>query len=454
MAQQMNNFERRLENVRLSMAADSLMVIPAQESKIRNRDTHFPYRGHSHTLYLTGVNEEELALIITHDELHIFAQGRNAERERWVGRVRGHEYFTSLYANITGKVVLHEASDFVKTFPSLAKGKKILYYDFGERLDYDRKFMAALNEIANFSRKGIFAPRTITRASEILSECRLFKDAGDIEAMREAARISVDAHNQVREIIQNATGSVSELALKAQIENLFMTGGASRLAYPSIVAAHDNATVLHYEGVEGRAKTGELILIDAGAEYQGYASDITRTTCVGGTMPVLKRDLYALVLDAQQIAISKSVAGESLESLHLGAIDILSQGLLDMGFFNSVPKRHKDPKTEKIDEVEEKTLVRLNSLDEVKELEYYNLFYMHKTSHYLGLDVHDVGDYYKDKESRHLEKGMVITVEPGLYFPMEYEFLSAEARGIGIRIEDDVLITEISNEVLTAGAHK
>lgn len=452
----MSLYARRIEKVRKAIESDAILVLPAQEAKIRNRDTHFSYRAHSHTIYLTGINEEELSLIISHDELHVFAQIRNPERERWVGRVQGHDYFLSLFSELSGKVILHDSGDFIKSFGELAKGKKKLYYDFGEHVDYDRKFLGALNEIANFSRKGIFAPRTITRASEILNECRIIKDDFDLDQMRQAAAISVRAHNAVRERILAADKPISEILLKAEIENAFMAGGAPRLAYPSIVAAHENATILHYEGSSGSAKPGEFVLIDAGAEFQGFASDITRTTCVGGAkmIPGLNADLYNLVLASQQAAIAKSVAGTTIENIHETAVDILCDGLLEMGFFKSVPQRKKDLKTEKIEEVEGRPLIQVNSREEIKALEYYNLFYMHRTSHYLGLDVHDVGDYYHNFKSRALVSGMVITVEPGLYFPNEYEFLRPEARGIGIRIEDDVLVTATGNEVLSAGALK
>lgn len=447
----MNIFCERVGRIRQRMEPGSLLLVPAGPAKIRNRDTHFPYRANSDTIYVTGVNEEELCVVVTPDELHIFAQVSNPERERWVGKVKGHEFFLELFYPLGGKVILHESSAFKKIFSELLKGKKCLYYDFGADTKTDTEILGMLNEISGFARKGIYAPRRLIRASEILHELRLLKDEHDLEAMRTAAQISAAAHNAASERIESSD-RVSEFEIKALIEHEFMRQGADRLAYPSIVAGGANATVLHYEGTAGMAAAGDFMLIDAGAEILGYASDITRTTLVGGRKKAsqLKIDLYDLVKAAQRQAIAKSRSGETVEAVHQAAIGVLAGELLDMGFFKKVPLRRKDEKTGKIEEAKERTLISADSLDEVMEMEYYNLFYMHKTSHYLGLDVHDVADYYQNGESRKLEPGMVITVEPGLYFPEEYEFLGPEVRGIGIRIEDDVHITPDGNEILTA----
>jgi Xaa-Pro aminopeptidase len=444
----MEIFRDRINRVQRLMTADSILVLPAAEAKIRNRDTHFPYRAHSDLLYLTGVNEEELGLILTNDTLHIFAQTRNPERERWVGRVKGHEFLLGLLGNAgAAKTFVHEAHEFEKQFCELAKGRKTLYHNFGESPQLDGKLFQILNELENFSRRGVVVPRTVVRASLLLNECRLIKDAYDLECMRAAAKISAAAHNKAQDLIEAAAnGELGEFEIKALIEHEIMKAGADRLAYPSIVAAGANATVLHYEGTRGAAQKGDFILIDAGCEYRGYASDITRTTLAGGRAQAssLKGDLYDLVLAAQQAAIVKTKPGNSIEAVHAAATDVLSEGLFAMGFFEKVPLRQKDAK------VDPRVMTRLTSLAEIKEFEYYNLFYMHRTSHYLGLDVHDVGDYFIGGESRPLAAGMVITVEPGLYFPEEYDFIAAEARGIGIRIEDDVLVTDAGNEVLTS----
>jgi Xaa-Pro aminopeptidase len=263
--------------------------------------------------------------------------------------------------------------------------------------------------------------------------------------MRRVAKLSAAAHNAVQEYIFSAEGEVSEFAVKALIEYEFMRQGADQLAYPSIVAAGANATVLHYEGTSSSAQPGEFILVDAGAELEGYASDITRTTPVGGFSRAsgLKRELYDLVRTAQQAAIAHARPGNTIEAVHQKAIDVLCEGLLQLGLFNRVPDRSGGKE-------DRSRLIQLKSKAEVAEHEYHTYFYMHKTSHFLGLDVHDVGDYHIAGKSRMLEPGMVITVEPGLYFPPEYDFLSPEVRGIGIRIEDDVLITHAGNEVLTA----
>ncbi len=445
----MQIFNERISRVQQKMQSGSLLVIPPAPHAIRNRDTHYSYRGYSDTLYLTGINEEELALIITNDQLFIFAQTRDAERERWVGKVCGHDFFKERFADAPFKTEIFEPRQFERQAADLAKGRDVLYYDFGLQSDLDRRLFGVLHEMALYSRKGERGPRQIIRSSEILHELRLFKDAHDLDCMRKAAAISSAAHNAARAHIEAAHGGTSEYEIKALIEHAFMAGGADRLAYPSIVAAGANATILHYERTQSYAQPGELVLIDAGAECEGYASDITRTTPAGGWQKAgkLQKDLYDLVLESQKAAISATQKGTPIETVHSAATDVLSAGLFEMGFFKNVPV------FKKTDGRVDFQTVKVDSLHEVREGEYLKHFYMHRTSHYLGLDVHDVGEYYEHGKSRGLKPGMVITVEPGLYFPPEYDFLPAEARGIGIRIEDDVLVTEEGNEVLTAACH-
>ncbi|HRP68013.1 MAG TPA: aminopeptidase P N-terminal domain-containing protein [Turneriella sp.] len=448
----MDIYTDRIRRVRARMQENSILLIKAAPPVIRNNDTYYPYRAHSDILYLTGVNEEELSLLITQDAVYVFARVRDAERERWTGFVKGHAFYQQLFSALGDKnIFLHETKDFSKIFSDQILSKQILYFDFGIDPALDAQILGVLQNARRFARRGVQVPPTITQASTILSECRLFKDAHDLLCMREAARISSEAHNKTIEFIESWRGNtLDEFCVKALIEHEFMKLGADRLAYPSIVAGGKNATILHYENTEGTAPKGAFILIDAGCEYKGYASDITRTTVTGGKNfeSALQKELYALTLKAQTEAIRQTKAGSTLDSVHDAAVDVLARGLLEMGFFKSVPLRKKDEK------VDTQTLISVTSIDEIKELEYYNLFYMHRTSHYLGLDVHDVGSYYHNGKSRALENGMVITVEPGLYFPEEYDFIPAEARGIGIRIEDDVLVTQEGNEVLTQACRK
>ncbi|MBS0616570.1 MAG: aminopeptidase P N-terminal domain-containing protein [Spirochaetes bacterium] len=435
---------QRVQRLMAAMREDSILLLPAAPAAIRNRDTFFPYRASSDILYLTGVNEEKLSLLITKDALHIFAQERDVLRERWVGYVKGHEYFHESFATLGVDVKVHGVGRFETEFREQVKNKKFLYYDTGFAQATDTLLLGILAELAAASRRGVYVPDTIIRASSLLAELRLFKDASDLTHLRRAAAIAASAHNKARELIHATHGELSEFQVKALIEHEFMAAGADRLAYPSIVAAGANATILHYEGTAGTANSGDFILIDAGCEVEGYASDITRTSSVGNSASPLQRDLHALVLSAQRAAIAAAVSGTTIDAVHAAAVDILSDGLLSMGFFKSVPKR-------KAGEAPlDSELVNVTSRDEIREMEYYNLFYMHRTSHYLGLDVHDVGDYYEQGKSRALQPNMVITVEPGLYFPREYHFIADEARGIGIRIEDDVLVTADGNEVLTS----
>lgn len=431
--------------VQKNMQDNSLLFVPAGRPRLRNRDTHYRYRAHSDTLYLTGVNEEELFLFITNDALHICARTSDPERERWTGRVRGHDFFLELFSGSPCAVTVSAASEWERKLAELCRGRQVLYYDFGLEADTDHRVLAQMAELSQYARKGIYAPRTITRACEIIAPLRLLKDEHDLASMRRAAVISAAAHNAAQDFIGAAKAVVSEYEIKALIEHEFMRQGADQLAYPSIVAAGANATVLHYEGTADRAQPGHFILIDAGAEVEGYASDITRTTPVGGFTAAngRQRELYDLVLAAQKAAIEEARPGNTIEAVHQKAVDILCEGLLRLGLFERVPDRSAGSEGHN-------RLISLKSREQVAEHDYHSIFYMHRTSHYLGLDVHDVGDYHIAGKSRILEPGMVITVEPGLYFPPEYDFLDPGWRGIGIRIEDDVLVTAAGNEVLTA----
>lgn len=443
----MSIFIERVRRLQNAMAQNSLLLILAAKPAVRNRDTHYRYRAHSDTLYLTGVNEEGLTLALTPEKLFVFAAQHDNERERWTGKVCGHDFFRERFNEKNFEVEVLDTKEWLTKFIDIARGKEVLYYDFGVDFDRDKKVFSALSENPQFARKGVYTPRTIMRASTLLSEQRLIKDAGDLTRLRQAARISSHAHNRTKEFIESASDVLSEFAVKAFIEHEFMASGADELAYPSIVAAGANATVLHYEGAKGRASSGEFFLIDAAAEFEGYASDITRTTAVGGIdkVPAFARSMHALVKQAQNDAIAASLAGATIDAVHSAAVEVLSRGLYEAGFFNRVPLRNNE--TNKFVAAE---MTRVSSVEEAIEKKYYELFYMHRTSHFMGLDVHDVGDYFVDGKSRALEAGMVITVEPGLYFPPEYDFLLPEARGVGIRIEDDVLVTAEGNEILTA----
>lgn len=441
----MTVFAERVLRVQQSMREQALLFVPAAKIRVRNRDTHYRYRAHSDTLYLTGVNEEELSLIITNDALYIFALQAEPERERWTGKVKGHAYFLDLFAKAPFKLEIAAAHEWPPKLAELSRGCKVLYYDFGSDAELDSRVFAQIADSPQFARKGIYAPRSVTRAYELIAPLRLIKDDHDIAQMRKAAALSASAHNTAIDFISSATRPLSEFELKALIEHEFMRQGADQLAYPSIVAAGENATILHYEQSSHTAKVGDFVLIDAGAEYHGYASDITRTTPVGGFSAAteIQRDLHALVHRAQRAAIAIAKPGTTIEEVHQTAVDTLVEGLLALGLFRRVPDRSSG-------EEDIRSLISLKSKEEVAEHDYHTLFYMHRTSHFLGLDVHDVGDYHQEGKSRSLQKGMVITIEPGLYFPPEYDFLPNDVRGIGIRIEDDILITDTGYEVLTA----
>ena len=447
----MSIYITRLEKLREQLREKSILILPAKSSLIRNRDTHYPYRADSDILYLTGINEEEFSIVVSREKIVFYARDRDPETERWTGRVTGHAVLKERFASIAGLEV-KLASTFYSNLESELLNHEVLLYNPGEDMVLDHKFFSILAKYRNLSRKKKSAPRELQMASVLLSSMRRVKDSFEIEIMRQAAKISTTAHNVLREFIQSTPQSISEFQLKALIESEFMKAGADRLAYPTIVAAGENATVLHYEGSYGVAKVGDFILVDAGCELNGYASDITRTTGLGSSLSVLKNDLYQLTLQAQLSATHACRGGNTIDKIHELCVRELSRGLLELGLFNSVPK--KFPKEQAAEKPAVLPLVKVSSLEEVIEHEYYSYYYMHRTSHYLGLDVHDVGDYYSREKAIPLEAGVVITIEPGLYFPSEYEFLSSEFKGIGIRIEDDILITDGDPENLTAAAVK
>lgn len=431
-------YTNRRQRLAASMCPGSLLLLMAPPPAVRNNDTHYPYRTSSDLLYLTGINEDSFAYLLTPEgECTIYCLDRDPERERWQGPVMGRE----AVAQKLGLPVeaVREYPRFQRELATHLKNRMTLYYEFGQNSQADLLILSEINRLNRNARKGDFGPSALIHVRQVLHEQRLVKDEAEIGLMRQAAQITAKAHNALMRHTRAFREGVSEAEMKAFLEAEFRRAGAEALAYPSIVAAGGNATILHYEKTLGYAQPTDLVLVDAGCEYHGYAADITRTFPAGGKFSPLQRDLYQLVLAAQQAAIEKTRAGNALHDPHEAAVQVLSQGLWDLGLLQKYPRRMG---TSTIWEFP-------TSLEEAIEKEYYRQFYMHRTSHYLGLDVHDVGAYYENQESRKLQGGMVITIEPGLYFPPEYDHLPEEFRGIGIRIEDDVLVTESDPDILT-----
>ncbi len=424
-----SEYKRRRRALVKAMPADSVLILPAAAEVVRNRDVHYPFRQSSDFFYLTGLSEPDAVLVIAPGrnggEFVLFCHERDPKREIWdgprVGTDGAKTHFGADEAHPLGKVD--------KELPKLLEGRRRLYYPVGDTPDLDRQVMDWVRIVRAKARAGVRAPDEFVVAGRLLHELRLFKTPLEVDTMRRAARISAAAHIRLMEACRPG---IREYELEAELAYRCGLDGARFQAYPPIVGGGANACTLHYVANQDRLHDGDLILIDAGCELDGYASDITRTFPVNGRFTKPQRELYDLVLAAQQAAIAKAVPGRRWNAPHKAAVRTLTRGLVELGILK--PKG--------------KSVARL-----IKKGK-YRPFYMHRTGHWLGMDVHDVGDYMVDGKWRGLGPGMVLTVEPGLYIPPDAEGVPDRYRGVGIRIEDDVLITEDGNEILSRDAPK
>jgi len=401
-------------------------VIFAAPERTRSNDTNHRFRQDSDFQYLTGFPEPDAAAVILpgseeHDFI-LFVRDRNKERETWDGRRFGPEGAKEHFEADAAYPIEH-LDELLPVYLEDATG---LYYSLGRYPDRDALVMAAMADVKKKVRLGIGAPHGILDPSAILNEMRLFKSPDEVELMRRAAVISCEAH---REAMRTLRPGVHEYEIEAVIEYVFRRRGAVAPAYATIAGGGRNAAILHYTENTDVCRDGDLLLVDAGCEYQGYAADITRTFPVNGTFSPLQRDVYQVVLDAQVKAVDAVRLGRTFDDVHQTALRRLVEGLVDLKILGG-------------------------SVDKIIEDESYKPYYMHRTGHWLGLDVHDVGDYRKGKDWRALEAGMVLTVEPGLYFAEDDTSVTEEFRGLGIRIEDDVLVTAGDPDVLTREAPK
>lgn len=410
---------RRRQLMRLA-GDDAIVIVPAAAERVRSRDTHFPYRQDSDLLYLTGFPEPDAVLALipgrAHGEAILFCRERDPEREGWDGPRAGPEGAVEAF----GVDDAYPITDLDDILPGLLEGRSRVYYHFGRDKDFDLKLIGWLNRVRAQVRSGAQPPHEFLELGHLLDEMRLFKDAGELRLMQKAADVSIAAHEAA---MRAARPGIAEYQLQAELEYVFRRHNAVP-AYECIVGAGANACVLHYRANAATARDGELVLIDAGAEVQGYAADITRTFPVNGRFSASQRALHELVCDAQAAALARARPGEAWDAIHSAAVATLSEGLLRLGLFRG-------------------------RLEKVIADGAYKRFYRHKTGHWLGLDVHDVGDYRFDGQSRLLEPGMVFTIEPGLYVAADDTTVDPKWRGIGIRIEDDVLVTKDGPRVLT-----
>jgi len=407
-----------------SLMGEGVAVIGTAPERVRNRDSHYPYRFDSYFYYLTGFIEPEAALVLVGGKSPksiLFCRGSDPEREIWDGFRYGPEAARERF----GFDEAHVVAELDTVVPKLLEDQPALYYPVGAEADWDARVMRWLNVVRARSRAGIAAPERLHDVRALLDDMRLVKDAHELGVMRRAARIAAAAH---RRAMQSARPGRMEYEIEAELLHEFRRNGAQFPAYSPIVAAGANACVLHYVSNDARLAQGDLLLIDAGCELDGYASDITRTFPVSGRFSGAQRAVYDLVLAAQRAAIERVKPGNGWNEPHDAAVRVLAQGMLDLKLLSG-------------------------SLDEVLEKETYKRFYMHRTGHWLGLDVHDAGEYKRSGNWRRLAPGMALTVEPGLYIRAADD-VPAPLRDIGVRIEDDVVVTQEGCEVITAEATK
>ncbi|WP_372387554.1 aminopeptidase P N-terminal domain-containing protein [Xanthomonas axonopodis] len=413
-------YARRRKQLMQMAGEQAILILPAAPERVRSHDTHYPYRQDSDFWYLSGFPEPEAVLVLVpgrkHGEAILFCRERDAEREAWDGPREGQEGAVERY----GMDDAYPIDDVDEILPGLLEGRSRVYYHFGRDVDFDLKLIGWLKRVREQVRHGAQPPHEFLELGHLLHEQRLFKSRDEIALMQQAADISVRAHCAA---MRMAWPGVHEYELQAEVEREFRAADAWP-AYGSIVGTGSNACVLHYRANNARSRDGELVLIDAGAEYRGYAADITRTFPVNGRFTPAQRALHDLVGAAQAAALAQARPGVAYEAGHLAAVETLTEGLLRLGLLKGKLER--------------------NIADG-----HYKRFYRHKTGHWLGLDVHDVGDYRLAGDSRLLEPGMVFTIEPGLYVSADDTSVEAKWRGIGIRTEDNVLITADGHRVLT-----
>jgi Xaa-Pro aminopeptidase len=421
-----SEFKKRRAILMKQIGEGNIAIIASASQRYRNRDVQYPFRQDSDFFYLTGFNEaESLAVLIpgrAQGEYILFCKEFDEKKALWEGA----------HAGLDGALKHYEADDSFPIddmddiLPGMLENKAKVYYPMGKDSELDHKLLEWINHIRKQSRSGISAPAELVSLEHIVHEMRLFKSTEELKLMRKAAEVSAKAHIRA---MQTCKAGLYEYQIEAEMIHEFVKAGLRSVAYPSIIAGGSNACVLHYTENKDKLQKGELLLIDAGAECEHYASDITRTFPISGRFSDAQKQLYQLVLDAQAAALEQIQPGIAWNQAHDASVRVLTKGLIDLGLLKG----------------------RLNKLIQDEK---YKQFYMHRIGHWLGMDVHDVGDYKIKDEWRILEPGMVLTVEPGLYIPKNCNSVDEKWRGIGIRIEDDVLVTKDGHEVITKNTPK
>jgi Xaa-Pro aminopeptidase len=420
-----DEFARRRRHLMRLMGRDSIAILPAAPMRHRNGDVEYPYRQDSDFYYLTGFREPEAVAVLVPGRAQaqyiLFVRERDAARETWDGRRAGPAGARREY----GANDAFPVADMDEILPGLLENRTRVFYTMGAYADFDQRVVGWVNGLRTQARNGRHPPQEFVALDHVLHDMRLYKSRHEIDLLRKSARIAAQAHQRAMRFCRPG---VSEYQVMAEFLHEFRSHNADT-AYPPIVGGGANSCILHYRDNDQPLASGELLLVDAGCEYEYYASDITRTYPVNGRFTAAQRAVYEVVLAANRAAIAAVRPGNHWNAPHEAAVRVVTQGLVKLGLLRGrVPALIKDGA--------------------------YRRYFMHRTGHWLGLDVHDVGDYKIGDEWRVLEPGMAMTIEPGIYLPAGARGVPKRLRNIGIRIEDDVIVTKKGVEVLTARAPK
>ena len=416
-----NNFSERRLQLSNKVLDDSAIIVASALVKSRISDTDYAYRQDSNFYYLSGYEEPDSLILIrpNHDKekFIIFCRDRDPLREQWDGFRTGQDGAIQEYQADNA----YSINSIDQMMPELLAGVKNIYFSMSAPCGVDLKISQWVEDIRKNTRAGAEPPHNLLSLDSILHEMRLIKEDHEMDLMKQAADITTEAHIRA---MQAVTPGMYEYQLEAEYLYAFNKNGARSPAYNSIVGGGNNSCILHYVENNAELKDGDLVLVDAGCEYKYYASDVTRTFPVNGKFSPEQKEIYSIVLEAHKQSMEQAKPGNKWNLMHEKSIEVIVEGLLDLGLLKGTK-------------------------DQVIENGDYSKFYMHRIGHWLGMDVHDVGGYKQDGDWRDLEKGMVMTIEPGIYILDSLEDVDDKWKGIGVRIEDDIVVTESGFEVLT-----
>ena len=423
MSEEKVNYLKRREDLCKRIEEDSVIIVASSSVKKRNSDSNYPFRQDSNFFYLSGYDEPESLIVLRPEEKEkyiLFCRDREPALEQWEGFRSGQEGAIEKF-KADGAYSITKLDELM---PSLIEGKKNIYYSMSSPNGLNNKIKKWVNEIRRNIRGGSECPLNLISLDSIIDEMRLIKSTEELDLMRRACEITSVAHKNA---MQKVSPGMFEYQLEAEYLYSFMQGGSRSPAYNSIVGGGNNACILHYSENSSILQDGSLVLVDAGCEYEHYASDVTRTFPVNGKFSVEQKEIYKIVLEAHTEALKEVKPGNPYINVHNRSIEVITEGLISLGL------------------LEGKVVDLINKGA-------FSKYYMHRVGHWLGMDVHDVGNYKVDGEWRRLEEGMVLTIEPGIYILDNMEQVDKKWLGIGVRIEDDGLVTSEGNEILTSMA--